>query len=155
MMPSTAIVDAGALLASLDDRDANHRGSAAVLGRRDLQFVVPALVVAEVAYLANRRRGPMIEARFVRALHRFEVEGPTPDEWPAIADLVERYANFPIGTTDAATIVLADRYETDLIVTLDRRHFSAVQSPKGRRFRLLPDQVAVHEEPAIYEPTAP
>lgn len=82
---------------------------------------------------------------------RFAIEQPIPDEWPLIAGLTERYADFQLGTADAATIVLADRLKTDLIVTLDRRHFAAVRSPKGQRFRLLPEALAVQEAPAVYE----
>jgi predicted nucleic acid-binding protein len=152
-MRSIAILDAGPLFASLDRRDADYRPSAAVLVRRDLDFVVPALVVAEVAHFVGERLGQGQEAAFVRSLTRFEVEAPTIDEWPVIADLVARYADFSLGAIDAATIVLADRLETDLIVTLDRRHFGAVQSSEGRRFRLLPEQLAVHEEPATFETT--
>jgi hypothetical protein len=78
-------------------------------------------------------------------------EAPRADEWAVIADLVERYADFPLGAVDASVVVLADRLETDLIVTLDRRHFGAVQSPAGRRFRLLPQEPAVHEQATAYE----
>jgi len=68
-----------------------------------------------------------------------EVEAPTADEWPAIADLVERYGDFRLGTADASIAVLAERLDTDLIITLDRRHFGAIKMPSGRTFRLLPD----------------
>jgi predicted nucleic acid-binding protein len=67
-----------------------------------------------------------------------EVEAPAADEC-VIADLVERYADFRLGTVDASIVVLADRLDTDLIATLDRRHFGAVRSPAGRHFRLLPE----------------
>lgn len=153
-MRSIAILDAGPLLASLDRRDPDHVRSAEVLRRRDLDLVIPTLVIAEVAHFAAVRLGPGGEAAFVRGLSRFGVEDPYPDDWPLIADLIERYGDFPLGTIDASIVVLADRLDTDLIVTLDRRHFGAIQSPKGRRFRLLPEPPAVHEEPATYD-TAP
>lgn len=152
-MRPVAIVDTGPLLASLDQRDEDYDASAATLRRVDLQFVVSPLVVSEVAQLAGSRYGSWVEAAFLRGLHRFEIETPTADEWNLIADLVDRYADFPLGAVDASVVVLADRFETDLIVTLDRRHFGAVQSPRGRRFHLLPEQIAVHEDPATYEPT--
>lgn len=147
-MRSIAILDAGPLVAAADASDAAHPASAAVLRRTDLELVIPALVIAEAAYLVGRRVGPSKEAAFIRELRRFAIEPPIDEDWPVIAELVERYADFPLGTTDAATIVLADRLGTDLIVTLDRRHFAAVQSPSGRRFRLLPE-AAVHEEAAV------
>jgi hypothetical protein len=149
-MRSLAIVDTGPLYAALDKGDVNHGRSVDVLRRRDLELVVPALVVAEVAYFAGRRLGAAAEAAFVRGLGSLEVEVPAPDDWPLIADLVARYADLRLGTTDASIAVLADRLGTDLVVTLDRRHFGAIRSPRGRAFRLLPEPAAVHEEPAAY-----
>lgn len=149
-MPSPAVVDAGPLLASLDGRDADHARSVEVLRRRDLQLVVPALVVAEVAYFAGERLGPAAEAAFLRGLSAFEVEAPALEDWAIIADLVERYGDFPLGTVDASIAVLADRLDTDLIVTLDRRHFGSIRSPRGRSFRLLPEPKQVNEDTAAY-----
>jgi hypothetical protein len=50
-------------------------------------------------------------------------------------------------------VVLADRLDTDLIVTLDGRHFGAIRSPRGRSFRLLPEPKQVPEDSADYSPT--
>jgi predicted nucleic acid-binding protein len=152
-MRSIAILDAGPLLASLDRRDPDHVRCAEVLRRRDLDVVIPTLVIAEVAHFAALRLGPGGEAAFVRGLSRFGVEDPDPDDWPLIADLVERCGDFPLGTVDASIVVLADRLDTDLIVTLDRRHFGAIRSPRGRNFRLLPEPRQVHEDPADYGQT--
>ena len=154
-MRSLAIVDTSALFAAADTTELDHRACLDVLGRRDLDLVIPALVVAEAAYLVGTRLGPASEAAFIRGLSGFAIEAPGVDDWPLIADLVERYGNFPIGTTDASIAVLADRLETDLIVTLDRRHFGAIRSPQGRTFRLLPEPSAVHEDAAAYQSGAP
>ena len=154
-MRSIAIVDAGPLYAVADSDDPHHTRCLDVLRRRDLDLVIPTLVVAEAAYLVQARLGPTAEVAFMRGLSQFEIDAPTAEEWLLIADLVERYVDFPLGTTDASVAVLADRVDTDLIVTLDRRHFGAVQSPRGRRFRLLPDGTAVHEGSAPYVSTLP
>jgi predicted nucleic acid-binding protein len=151
-MRSIAIVDTGPLLAAIDRGDPGHAASSEVLRRNDLDLVIPALVVAEVAWFAVARLGPRGEAGFVRSLRDLNVEAPQPDDWPLIADLVERYRDFPLGTVDASIVVLADRLDTDLIVTLDRRHFGAIRSPRGRSFRLLPEPKQVHEDPADYSP---
>jgi hypothetical protein len=151
-MRSIAILDAGPLLASLDRRDPDHVRSAEVLRRRDLDLVIPTLVIAEVAHFAALRLGPGGEAAFVRGLSRFGIEDPGPDDWPLIADLVERHGNFRLGTVDASIAVLADRLDTDLIITLDRRHFGAIRSPQGRVFRLLPEPKQAHGTPAEHTP---
>jgi predicted nucleic acid-binding protein len=134
-----AIVDSGPLYAAVDEDDLDHARCVAVLERADLDLIVPALVVAEVAYLVGRRLGAAVEAEFLRGLARLEVEAPAAEDWPAIADLVARYGDFPLGGTDASVAVLGQRLGTDLIVTLDRRHFGAIRSHDGRPFRLLPE----------------
>lgn len=154
-MRSVAILDAGPLVAAADAHDPNHHAAAGALRRPDLDLVIPALVVAEASYLVGARIGAMAEVAFVRQLRRFGIEPPIDDDWPSIADLVERYADFPLGTTDAATIVLADRLGTDVIVTLDRRHFGEARSPQGRHFRLLPEVTSVHEDSAPHPEPAP
>ena len=134
-----AIVDAGPLYAAADADDDDHKRCVDVLSRPDFELLVPALVVAEVTYLVGRRLGARAESPFLRGLSMLEVEAPALEDWAHMADLVSRYADFPLGGTDASVVALADRYGTEAIVTLDRRHFSAVRSASGRSFRLLPD----------------
>jgi predicted nucleic acid-binding protein len=109
-----------------------------VLQRSDLQFVIPALVVAEVTHFIGTRMDACVEADWVRRLARLDIESPLAEEWLRIADLVEQYGDFPLGTTDASVVALAERLETDLIVTFDRRHFGAVRPTHVESFRLLP-----------------
>ena len=134
-----AIVDAGPLYAALDVSDRAHRRSLDVLERPDLELVIPALVVAEVSYFAGKNLGADIESNFLRALETMSVETPESEDWPLIANLVERYSDFPLGVTDASVAVLAERLGTNLIVTLDRRHFAALRMSTGAPFTLLPD----------------
>ncbi|MEO7119297.1 MAG: PIN domain-containing protein [Candidatus Limnocylindrales bacterium] len=133
-----AIVDSGPLYAAVDADDDDHERCVEVLGRADLELVIPALVVAEVTYLVGRRMGPIVESTFLRSLASVEIEAPTPDDWFRIADLVERYADFPLRGTDASVVALAERLGTEMILTLDRRHFSAVRSASLGPLRLLP-----------------
>lgn len=133
-----AIVDTGPLYAVADADDDEHQSCLDVLERADLELVVPALVVAEATYLIGRRLGAYAESAFLRGLRVLEVESPSTDDWAAIADLVERYADFPLGGTDASVAVLADRLGTDVIVSLDRRHFAALRSAAGGSYQLLP-----------------
>jgi hypothetical protein len=133
-----AIVDTGPLYAAVNVNDENHQPCANVLEDSRLEIVIPALVVAEACYLVGSRLGSATEAEFLRGLTSVEVEAPAPEDWENIAALVERYANFPLGGTDASVAVLAERLGTDLIVTLDRRHFAAIRMSNGQPFQLLP-----------------
>jgi predicted nucleic acid-binding protein len=95
--------------------------------------------VTEVCYFAAKYFGADVEATFLRGLQLFTVEAPARDDWPLIANLVERYSDFPLGGTDASVAVLAERLGTDIIITLDRRHFGAIRMSDGRPFTLLPE----------------
>jgi predicted nucleic acid-binding protein len=138
-MISTAIVDSGPLLAIANRADPDHRRCLEIVEDTRLRLVIPAMCVAEVSYLLGARQGPSVEARFLRGLEPFHVEAPAPEDWPRIAELVEQYGDFPLGGTDASVAVLAERLETDLIITLDIRHFSAISPRHCERFRLLPE----------------
>ena len=102
------------------------------------RFVVPALVIAEATYLIGSRLGPKVEAQFLRGMETMDIEAPGPNDWRRIAELVEHYADFPLGGADASVIALAERLGASAVVTLDVRHFSAVRPRRGAPFRLVP-----------------
>ncbi len=133
-----AVVDAGPLYAVADADDDDHEACRAVMGRADLRLVVPALVVAEATYFVGRRLGASAEGAFLRGLRTLDVEGPAPQDFDRIAALVERYADFPLGGTDASVVALAERIGASIVITLDRRHFGAVKPNHREAFELLP-----------------
>jgi uncharacterized protein len=133
-----AVVDAGPLYSTADADDQDHEACRAVLSRADLRLVIPALAVAEATYFVGRRLGAGAEATFLRGLGALDVEGPAPEDFDRIAQLVETYANFPLGATDASIIALAERIGAEFVVTLDRRHFAAVKPSHLDAFQLLP-----------------
>ncbi len=100
--------------------------------------MVPALVVAEVSYLTATRLGPAIEAVFLAGMSDLDVEGSSIVDWPRIAQLVELYADFPLGGVHASIVALAERIQAETVVTLDRRHFLAVRPSHVEAFELLP-----------------
>ena len=96
------------------------------------------MVAAEVCYLLQRF-DTRYEAAFLDGLTNFEVLAPEPDDWHRMAELVRRYADFPLGGTDASVVALAERLNTDTVITLDRRHFGAIRPRHCESFRLLPE----------------
>jgi predicted nucleic acid-binding protein len=134
-----AILDTGPLYAAFDRDDPAHERSAAVFRRADLTLVLPVMVAAEVTFLIGKRLGPDPEARFIAGLAELDVESPHPDDWPRIAELVATYRDFPLGGIDASVVALAERLNTDVIVTLDQRHFRAIRPRHVPAFRLLPE----------------
>jgi predicted nucleic acid-binding protein len=84
--------------------------------------------------------GPRAEAPFLRELASVDVECPAPDDWPRMTELVEQYSELPLGGTDASVVALAERLGTDVVITLDRRHFAAIRPRHREALRLLPDR---------------
>ncbi len=137
-MTKLAVVDAGPLYATANAGDRDHTASRAALARADLQLAVPALVVAEATYFVATRLGPNAEAAFLRGLATLEIEAPTTEDVERMADLVEEYADFPLGGTDASVVALAERLRAPIVITLDRRHFQAIRPRHRDAFELLP-----------------
>jgi uncharacterized protein len=134
-----AIADASALYAAADSADPDHRACLEQLQRRDLRVVVPTLVVAEVSYLLGSRLGARADAEFMRAMQTQDLEPPMSEDFTRISELIERYADFPLGGVDASVIVLAERLSTPTVLTLDRRHFAAVRPDHCDSLQLLPE----------------
>ena len=132
----TAIVDSGPLYAAADLDDDDHDAALGVLARSSLHIVIPTLVVAEVTYFIGTRLGPHPEGLFLEGLA--DLDAPSPGDWKRIAELVEQYADVPLGGTDASVIALAERVGAATIITLDRRHFGAVRPRHVNAFSLLP-----------------
>jgi predicted nucleic acid-binding protein len=137
-MSSLAVVDSGPLYAAADADDQDHKRSRQALARADLRLVVPALVVAETTYFIGRRLGAAAESRFLQGMAELDVEGPSREDLERAAELVKRYADFPLGGTDASVVALAERLDTSILVTLDRRHFAAVTPRHRDAFELIP-----------------
>jgi predicted nucleic acid-binding protein len=137
-MSSIAIVDTGPLVAAANRADPKHRACLKVLQTSDYALVIPALCVAEVSYLLQSKKGPETESAFLRGLEDFDVQAPIGREWIRIAELVRQYADFPLGGTDASVVALAERFDTDILITLDRRHFESVRPLHRTRFRIFP-----------------
>ena len=103
-------------------------------------MVLPAPVVAEVTYLIGLKAGAAAEASFLISLADGDfipVELISAD-YRRMAELVERYADLPLGTCDAAVIALAERLDVDEVATLDRRHFTVVRPRHVNALTLLP-----------------
>lgn len=137
-MPSIAIVDSGPLIASAVASDPDHHACLEALRTPGIHLVIPALCVAEAAYFIASRGHARAEAAFLRGLRDFDVRSPEPEDWVRIGDLVEHYAELPLGATDASVVALAERVHTDLVITLDRRHFGIVRTIGRDALRLLP-----------------
>lgn len=138
-MTPFVVVDTGALVAGVVRSDPDHAAVRDVLLGGAFEYVIPSMCVAEAGYLIERDLGPASEAMFLEGLVGSLVLSPEGADWHLIAELVRQYADFPLGGTDASVVALCERLDTDLIITLDRRHFHAIRPRHCEFFRLLPE----------------
>lgn len=134
------LVDTGPLVAAANSTDRHHAASVQALNQVRGPRLVPGPVIAETCHLLAREAGARVEAAFLRSFTSgyLQTVDLTAEDLARAADLVEQYADFPLGGTDACIVALAERLDIDEIVTLDVRHFSAVPPHHGRPFTLLP-----------------
>lgn len=139
-IPGPVVVDAGPLYAYVDVADRDHERCLAFLRDFAGSLVVPQLAIAEVAHLIQQRLGTRAELLFLGdlAAGTFSTEPVLPADWLRIAELVAKYRDFPLGTTDASVIACAERLGVNAVATLDHRHFGAVRPSHVAAFELLP-----------------
>lgn len=136
-MKDVVILDAGPMVSGVDRLAPAHAACAAVLTDRRFEFIVPAMCLAEAVYLIERDMGQLVEAQFLEGFG-FQIMAPEPQDFPRMAQLVRRYADFPLGGTDASIVALDERLDIRTIITLDGRHFAAIGPTHCEQFRILP-----------------
>lgn len=134
------LLDTSGLLAAIDASQRAHAGARRALATADGPLVVSPFVLAELDYLLATRIGIAAELALLD-----EVSAGAYDLAPFGASdvaearrVIDAYRDLELGLADASIVVLAERFETDAVLTLDERHFRALRGPSGGPFRLLP-----------------
>ncbi|TWD79042.1 hypothetical protein FB561_0092 [Kribbella amoyensis] len=136
------IVDTGPLVAAVLYADDDHRTCVDLFTSAHLsgeQLVVPSFVIPEACYLIQREAGPKVEADFIRSLAAGDFAVAECEiVLDRIAELMEKYADLPLGVADASVVATAEELGAREIATLDRRDFSVVRPRHTASFVLLP-----------------
>lgn len=134
------IVDAGALYAQADADEPEHDAVSGVLLAERGELVTSQFVVAEADYLIMRRLGVDVELGFLEDLAQgtYIADTLAPAELAIARDIAARYRDLELGLADASLVVLANRWGTRRILTLDERAFRTVTPLQGGSFTVLP-----------------
>ncbi len=134
------LLDASGLYTAISARESGHAEVAAVLRSSPGPFVLSPFVLAEVDYLVATRAGLRHELRLLDEVAggTYELVGFAAPDIAEASGVIESYGDLEIGLADASIVVLAGRFGTEDVLTLDERHFRTLRSPRGRPFRLLP-----------------
>ncbi len=134
------IVDAGALFAQADRDDPEHEAVAAALREERDTLVSTQLAVAEADYLILNRLGVEAELAFLEdlAAGTFLVECLSRADLTTARDLVLKYDDLRPGLADCSIVIIAARYKTRRLLTLNQRDFRVMRPLQGGTFTLLP-----------------
>ncbi|GAA1356234.1 PIN domain-containing protein [Streptomyces beijiangensis] len=141
------IGDTSGLVAALNVSDPEHKAARTALQGAAATVVSP-LVFMEIEHITtrniDRRTAHTVndwllgQARTLRVL----VPEVSVDLLRRARGVQDRYASLRLDLADAVNVVLAEVYETDCVLTLDRRDFRAVRPLTSHSaFRLLPDEL--------------
>lgn len=113
-------LDTSGSYALLDGKGPDHAAAAAAIAADPGPYLVPAGILAEVAYLVATRLGSHVLDLWLADLASgaFLLDCGAGD-FARIQHLVNRYADLPLGFADAAVIACAER-SGGRVLTLDR-----------------------------------
>jgi predicted nucleic acid-binding protein len=126
-------------VATFRERDEHHRACVETARQLHAPQFTCWPVITEAVYLL----GDSVQA--VQKLLGKLVSGDlvilpiSPDDVPAIVEIIVRYWDQDIDLADACLVHLADRENTTTVFTVDRRHFSVYRTRSGKAFTLLPE----------------
>ncbi|MFG3339014.1 PIN domain-containing protein [Glycomyces sp. NPDC048151] len=136
------IIDSSAVIAVLDEDCAEHEIVATAIEGLEGPLVVSPLVVAELDFMLSKKLGRRAAEKFNDdvVLGAYELASWTPADHAEALQVARSFnGDDYIGVTDASNVVLADRYRTTRIATLDQRHFRKLQPIWGPDyFTLIP-----------------
>jgi predicted nucleic acid-binding protein len=132
------LIDTGAILAFLDDRDHWHQACVEALERLPLPLATSTAVLAELFHLLQRSH---FDAAWTFLRSGAVTVLPTGDEdLPDLEMLMERYKDRPMDFADATLVHLARRENLVTIFTIDHDDFETYRIEGKRRFRIVPSR---------------
>ncbi len=134
------IADTSALVALYSESGVEHDAVVKWLLSTEPMMVVSPYVVAELDYLISTRVGVAAELGVLAELSAgaYELPHMKAADVKAARRVVKRYEKMNIGITDASLVVLAHRYRTRTILTLDHKHFRVMRPLFGGHFKIVP-----------------
>jgi predicted nucleic acid-binding protein len=132
------IADTSGILALLDRDEHYHTATVQAVGNSPLW--IPSTVLPEVDYLATKYLDDRVARSFLDAVvsgYFTYITVELPDIERAL-HIMQQYEGVPLGLVDSSVVAIAERYQIQQILTLDRRHFSLIQPQGLPHLELLP-----------------
>lgn len=138
-MNSLAVADTGFVVALLNSSDKLHAVVRRVYEQQNA-IILPQTALTEVAYLIGRDSGIPTVVQFLQGLtkSRFATVALTEQELERVGEILNTYLDSKIDFVDATVMAIAERYECQTVLTLDRRDFQIFRPLHCDYFTILP-----------------
>lgn len=141
------IGDTSGLVAAFNTDDPEHTTARRAFSEASATVISP-LVFGEIEHIitrnTDRKTAHAVQDWLLHQEHALRVLIPevTATMLRQARTVQSRYADLQLDLADSVNVVLAEQYETDAVLTLDRRDFRAIRPLSSHTaFRLLPDDL--------------
>ena len=134
------LLDTSSVLSALFPDQRHHEACATALLGAEPPLILSPFVLAEIDYLITKYADVRAEIGFLNdvASGAYVIAPFGGSDIAQAVGVIDRYRDLDVGLADASIVVLAERYGTIDVLTLDQRHFRSLRTGNGRQFRLLP-----------------
>ncbi len=135
------LVDAGPLVAVLDESDGDHQRCVSVLKRLSDPMITTWPVVTEAMYLLGQTQNPLDSQEALLAMLDRQlvlVVELRREDLPRLRALIRKYRDLPMDLADATLVRVAEREVVRQVFTLDKRDFQVYRLGRRETLTIIP-----------------
>jgi len=135
------LVDAGPLVAVLDESDRDHQRCVSVLKRLSDPLITTWPVVTEALYLLGQTQNPLDSQEALLAMLDRQlvlVVELRREDLPRLRALIRKYRDLPMDLADATLVRVAEREAVRQVFTLDKRDFQVYRLGRRETLTIIP-----------------
>jgi uncharacterized protein len=140
MPPSKILVDSSYLYVLFDDKNVHYGDAVLTAEIYSGLFIIPFVVLTEVAFLFNRAGGVPAVLRFLDALVTMhpQFEGILDTDLVRVREIMAVYKDSRLDFVDCCIMALSERLQVTQVCTFDHRDFSIFRPNHISRLEILP-----------------
>ena len=135
------LVDAGPLVAVLDESDGDHQRCVSILKRLSDPMITTWPVVTEAMYLLGQTQNPLDSQEALLAMLDRQlvlVVELRREDLPRLRALIRKYRDLPMDLADATLVRVAEREAVRQVFTLDKRDFQVYRLGRRETLTIIP-----------------
>lgn len=135
------LVDAGPLVAVVDESDGDHQRCVSVLKHLSDPMITTWPVVTEAMYLLGQTQNPLDSQDALLAMLDRQlvlVVELRREDVPRLRVLIRKYRDLPMDLADATLVRVAERDAVRQVFTLDRRDFQVYRLGRRETLTIIP-----------------